>query len=53
METKCGTETEGKAIQRLTYLGIHLPNADTVMDAKKCMLTGARYSCLLRGSARA
>ena len=23
METKCGTETEGKAIQRLPYLGIH------------------------------
>ena len=24
METKCGAETEGKAIQRLLYLGIHL-----------------------------
>jgi hypothetical protein len=23
-ESKCGTETEGKAIQRLTHLGIHL-----------------------------
>jgi hypothetical protein len=23
METKCGAETEGKAIQRLPYLGIH------------------------------
>ena len=23
METKCGTETEGKAIQRLPNLGIH------------------------------
>ena len=22
-ETKCGVETEGKAIQRLFYLGIH------------------------------
>jgi hypothetical protein len=22
-ETKCGTETEGKAIQRLSHLGIH------------------------------
>jgi hypothetical protein len=22
-ETKCGAETEGKAIQRLTHLGIH------------------------------
>jgi hypothetical protein len=24
METKCGAETEGKAIQRLPNLGIHL-----------------------------
>ena len=24
METKCGRETEGKAVQRLLYLGIHL-----------------------------
>jgi hypothetical protein len=23
METKCGAEAEGKAIQRLPYLGIH------------------------------
>jgi hypothetical protein len=23
METKCGTETEGKAIQKLPHLGIH------------------------------
>jgi hypothetical protein len=23
METKCGAETEGKAIQRLSHLGIH------------------------------
>jgi hypothetical protein len=23
IETKCGTETEGKAIQRLSHLGIH------------------------------
>jgi hypothetical protein len=23
METKCGAETEGKAIQRLLHLGIH------------------------------
>ena len=23
IETKCGAETEGKAIQRLSYLGIH------------------------------
>jgi hypothetical protein len=24
METKCGAETEGKAIKRLPHLGIHL-----------------------------
>ena len=29
------------------------PNPDTIADAKKCLLTGAWYSCLLRGSARA
>jgi hypothetical protein len=44
-ETKCGTETEGKAIQRLPYLGdpshIHSPNPDNIVDAKKCLLTGA------------
>jgi hypothetical protein len=28
------------------------PNPDTIVDAKKCLLTGACYSCLLRGSAR-
>jgi hypothetical protein len=43
-ETKCEAESEGKAIQRLPYLGIHpmlLPNPDTIVDAKKCLLTGA------------
>jgi hypothetical protein len=28
------------------------PNPGTIADAKKCLLTGAWYSCLLRGSAR-
>jgi hypothetical protein len=28
------------------------PNPDTIADAKKCLLTGAWYSCLLRGSAK-
>jgi hypothetical protein len=28
------------------------PNLDTVADAKKYLLTGAWYSCILRGSAR-
>ena len=44
-ETKCGAETEGKAIQRLPHLGapshIQSPNPDTIEDAKKCMLTGS------------
>ena len=30
---------------------IQLPNPDTIMDVNKCLLTGAWYSCLLRGSA--
>ena len=29
------------------------PNPDTIVDAKKCLLTGAWYSCPLRGSASA
>jgi len=28
-------------------------NPVAIADAKKCLLTGARYGCLLRGSARA
>ena len=41
-ETKCRAEIEGKAIQRLSHLGIYQtqPNPDTIVDAKKCMLTG-------------
>jgi hypothetical protein len=31
---------------------IQLPNPDTIVDAKKCMLKGAWYGCLLRGPAR-
>jgi hypothetical protein len=47
METNCGAETEGKAIQRLPPPGggapthIKTPNPDTIADAKKCLLTGA------------
>ena len=42
METKYGADTEGKAIQRPGDLSlIQSPNADTIVDAKKCMLTGA------------
>ena len=32
---------------------IQLPSPETLVDAKKCMLKGACYSCLLRVSARA
>jgi hypothetical protein len=32
---------------------IQLPNPDTIVDAKKWLMTRAWYSCLLRGSARA
>ena len=43
-ETKCGTETEGKAIQRLPYLGDpshkQPPNLDTTAYASKILLTG-------------
>jgi hypothetical protein len=31
---------------------IYSPNPDTITDNKKCLLTEALYSCLLRGSAR-
>jgi hypothetical protein len=32
---------------------IQSPNPYTIVDASKCLLTGAWYSCLLRGSANA
>ena len=45
--TKYEPETEGKAIQRPSHLGfqpvynhIQLPNPDTIVDAKKCLLKG-------------
>jgi hypothetical protein len=44
-ETKCGAETEGKAIQETAPPGdpshIQTPNTDTIVDAEKCLLTGA------------
>lgn len=42
-ETKCEAETEEKAIQKQSQLGIHpiySHNTDTILDAKKCLLTG-------------
>ena len=57
MEIKCRAEIEGKAIfPSICPTGdsshIQLPNPNTIVDAKKCMLKGARYGCLLRGPAR-
>jgi hypothetical protein len=41
-ETKCGAETEGKAIQRPgDPFHIQTPNPDSIADANKCLLTGA------------
>jgi len=56
METKLGAEMGGKAIQGLPHLRIQPtyiqpPKLDNIDEAKKCMLTGAGYRCLLRGSA--
>jgi hypothetical protein len=45
IKTKCGAETEGKAMQRLPHLGIHpiysQQNPDTIVNTKNCLLTGA------------
>jgi hypothetical protein len=55
MKTKCGTETEGKAIQRLPPPAdpspIQPPNQDAFVDAGKCLLMEVSNGCLLRGSA--
>jgi len=58
METMVGTQTEVMAIHRLPHLGIYpiykqKHNPDKIADAKKCMSTGACYTCLLIVSARA
>ena len=31
---------------------MHSPKPSTIADAKKCLLAGTRYECLLRGSPR-
>ena len=45
METKCGAEPEGKAIQELPHLGnlshIQLLNQDATEDTGNCLLIGA------------
>ena len=44
-EAKCGAETEGKAISETAPPGDpshkKLPNPDTIVDVKRCLLTGA------------
>ena len=55
-ETKCGAETEGMTLQRLPHLGSHAiynHQTHTFVDANKCFLTEACYSCLWRGSTSA
>ena len=32
---------------------VQTPKLDTIADSRNCLLTGALYSCLLRGSFRA
>jgi hypothetical protein len=39
-DTNCGAETEGKAIQRLSYLGI-LPIYNQQMQSLLCMIKSA------------
>jgi hypothetical protein len=53
-QTKTGAETEGHLETVLPRDPSHLltPNPDTIADVKKFLLTGARYSCPSRGSAR-
>jgi hypothetical protein len=57
MGTMCRVETEEKAISSLPHMGnpfhIQTANPDTIEDAKKYLLAGVLYSCLLKGYARA
>jgi hypothetical protein len=50
-ETKIGAETEGKAIQRLPYLGIYPMCSHQIQTLfLMCLQTGAWYGYPLRGS---
>jgi hypothetical protein len=51
-ETKCGADTERKAIQRLPHLGIH-PIYSHQNQTLFRMPRSVSYTCLLRGFARA
>ena len=55
-ETKYEAETEGMTIQRLPHLGIHPiynHQAQKLVDANKCLLRRACYSCLWSSSTSA
>jgi len=54
--TTSGAKTEVEAIQRLSHLVVHhiwSHQIQTLLLTKKCLLTEAWCSCLLKGSARA
>jgi len=56
MEAKFGAEFEGMAIQSLPHMWpIHIqpPKLDKMDEAKKYMLSGTGYRCLLRDTATA
>jgi len=56
MEAKIGADTEGMVMQNLPHIWptyIQPPKLDKINEAKKCMLTGTGYKCLLRDTARA
>jgi len=55
MKVKFGAETEGTAIHSLPHRWpqhIQPPKLDKIDETKKCMLSGTRYRCLLRDTAR-
>jgi hypothetical protein len=52
METKCGTENKGKAIQRLPTWG-SMPYTVANCGCWEVLVMEASYGCLQRGSARA
>jgi len=54
--TKSAAGIKEKVIQRLPHLSIHTISSHKIQslaDAKKGLLTGTRYACLLRGSSPA
>jgi hypothetical protein len=53
--TKCGAETKGhpETVPPGHPSHIQTPNPGTLVNAKKCLLTGVCYNCLQKSSARA